>query len=57
MNYVALDVGHTNRVTCLQMARCNVVLWSGATDGTIRKWDVTSEHPGLVIRYLSLLMF
>ena len=52
-----LIAGHTGRVTCLQMAQSSLVLWSGSTDGTIRKWDVASGHPGLVIRYLSPSVF
>jgi len=50
---LALVAGHTSRVTCLEMARRSPILWSGSADGTIRKWDVASGHPGLVIRYLT----
>jgi len=48
--FMASLAGHTGRVTCLEMAQRSLVLWSASTDETIRKWDVATGHPGLVIK-------
>jgi WD40 repeat protein len=50
-NNGAAFLGHAGKVTCLEMAHYSLLLWSSSLDGTVRKWDISSGSPGLLLRY------